>query len=452
MIRYEGVADVGLGTDSGKIDFSGYFEAAQFPSGRLIVNVVPTNRPSLTGEMSSSDSSIQLSLPSTSTDCESLDGWTIACDGQNNFSPFNWALAPMVRQPAEHSFGPQYLVAKRKEPSVYGYPKAQFHICNFLWDDAFNNQPEALELRALSYRISIDPVEDYMDVAVGIRNSQGTEPTALVTIETEDSSLEPLESFRDLMDDLVYILRLSTGNLVTWYYGEVFDERQERPVERIHQQAHTRPYSNTIKFRPLRRGQQSAFPKVNLQELTESFFNEPNNILDKGSLKALINQFTNTCDQTNYLEIKGLLAATLTDLLASKLAHQRGTSETIPKAEYKAVHLPLLKEFIEKTDWPSFVKQKLKDSLRGVYRASFRRRLRELNKFLGMRLRESHISRIVEARNTLVHEVKYKSTFEELSWVDEYRFVTWTNLCALYRLTGYQGELPIFEQNPQLEV
>ncbi len=447
MIRYEGVADVGLATNSKKVDFSGYFEAAQFPSGRLIVNVVPTNRPSPSSNLSSGDRTDQLSFEGNT-----LDYWAIACSGPKNFSQFQWVLATMVPQPFERSFGPQYLLAKRKEHSESGYPKAQFHICNFLWDDGFNNEPEALELKALSYRISIEPVEDYMGIAVGLRNSHGTEPTALVTIETEDSSLEPLESFRDLMDELVYILRLSTGNLVEWYYGEVFDERNEKPVERIHQQALTRPYSNTIKFRPLRKNHQSTLPKVNPQDLTQAFFNESNHILDKASLKALINQFTNSCDQTNYLEISGLLAATLTDLLASKLAHQRGTSEAIPEAEHNAVHFPQLKDFIESTDWSSPVKQKLQNHLRGGYRASFRRRLRELNKLLAMGLRESHVDRIVEARNTLVHEVTYKSTFEDLSWVDEYHFLTWTNLCALCRLTGYQGDLPTFEDMQRLEV
>lgn len=358
----------------------------------------------------------------------------------------------MGPQPVERSFGPRYLLSRRREHSASGYAKAQFHISNFLWDDGFKIEPEALELKAQSYRISIEPVENYMEVAVAIRNSHGTEATALVTIETEDSNLEPLEGFRDLIDDLIYILRLITGNLVEWYYGEVFDVIKEKPVERIHQQAHIRPYSDTIRFRPLKKNQQSTVPKVNPQELTEAFFNESSNFLAKASLKALINQFTNSCDQTNYLEIKGLLAATLTDLLASKVAHQRGRADAIPEVEYNAVHFPALRKFIESADWPSGVKQKLQNHLRGGYRASFRRRLRELNELLGMDLRENDIGRIVDARNTLVHEVTYQSTFEELSWVDEYQFLTWTNLCALYRLSGYQGEMPRFENIPHIEI
>ena len=447
LVSYEGVADVNFGTNAGEIDCSGYFEAAQFPSGRLTVNIVSTNPPRPTGNTSSDDPSLQLSFHG-----DSLDGWTIACSGQNYFSLLNWMLAPMTDHPTDHSFHPQYLVARRRAASEDGYRRAQFLICNLLWYDPFDDEPEPVELKTANHSISIRPVETYIDVARRVRNTHGIEPTALVTIETRGSTPEPLESFKNLMDDLVYVLRLATGNLVAWYYGEAVDERTERPVERIHQQALTRPYSNTLKFRPLRRGHQSFVPTINLQALTEAFFSESKNVLEKDALKVLINQFTNTCDQTSYLEMRGLLSSTLTDLLASKLANERGASEAIAQVEYETLHLPLLKEAIDNTDWPRHVKQHLKGSLQGGYRASFRQRLRSLNKSLRMGLKESHISRIVNARNTLVHEVKYNSTFEEGGWLDEYRFLTWTNLCALCRLTGYEGQLPTFQAGQELEV
>ena len=447
LVSYEGVADVNIGTDAGKIDFSGYFEAAQFPSGRLTVNIVSTNPPRPTGDTSSADSRLQLSFQG-----DSLDGWTIECGGRKYFSPFNWVIAVMTHQPAERSFHPQYLVARRIAASGDGYPRARFLLCNLLWHQGSDDEPEPIELKALNYTISIHPVETYIDVARGLTNTHGIGPTALVTIETKGSTPEPLESFKNLMDDLVYVLRLTTGNSVSWYYGEAVDERTERPIERIHQQALTRPYSNTLKFRPLSKGYQSLVHKINLQALTEAFFNESKNVLEKDALRVLINQFTNTCDQTSYLEMRGLLASTLIDLLASKLAHERGTSEVIPQAEYETVNLPLLTETIDNTNWPRRVKEHLKGSLRGGYRASFRQRLRALNKSLKMGLKESYIKRIIEARNTLVHEVTYKSTFEEGDWLDEYRFLTWTNLCALCRLTGYEGELPTFQAGDELEV
>ena len=450
LVSYEGVADVDIGTDTGKIDFSGYFEAAQFPSGRLTVNIVSTNPHRLTGDTgdtSLDDSRLQLSFQG-----DSLDGWTIECGGRNYFLPFNWVIALMTHQPAERSFHPQYLVARRRAASGDGYPRAQFLVCNLLWHQGSDNEPEPIELKALNYNISIHPVETYIDVARGLTNTHGIGPTALVTIESKGSTPEPMESFKNLMDDLVYVLRLTTGNSVSWYYGEAVEERTERPIERIHQQALTRPYSNTLKFRPLSKGYQSLVPKINLQALTEAFFNESKNVLEKDALKALINQFTNTCEQTSYLEMRGLLSSTLTDLLASKFAHERGASEAIPQAEYETVHLPLLKEAIDNSDWSGHVKNHLKQSLRGGYRAFFSQRLKLLNKGLRIGLSDCDIKRIVKTRNALVHEVTYKSTFEEGDWLNEYRFLTWTNLCALCRLTGYEGELPTFQAGDELEV
>ena len=57
LVSYEGVADVYVEGNTGKRDFGGYFEAAQFPSGRVTINVVSTNSGRGTGKFSSNDSS-----------------------------------------------------------------------------------------------------------------------------------------------------------------------------------------------------------------------------------------------------------------------------------------------------------------------------------------------------------------------------------------------------------
>ena len=200
------------------------------------------------------------------------------------------------------------------------------------------------------------------------------------------------------MDDLVYVLRLVTGNAVAWYYGEAIDERTETPVERIHQQAYTRPYSNRLSFRPLWKGYQSLVPKVDLQALTEAFFTQSKNLLDKNTLTALIDQFTNTCDETSYLEMQGLLTSALTELLATKLAYKQGTSETIPKDEYDTEKLPLLEEAINNTDWSNIAKEHLNNQMKGNYRASFRQKLKSLNQSLQLDLKSRDIERIVATK------------------------------------------------------
>ena len=447
LVSYEGVADVYMEANAGKSGFRGYFEAAQFPSGRVTINVVSTNPTLRTGRLSSNDPSIELSFQG-----ESVNGWTIACSGHNDFSPFNWMTATMTRNPVERSFRPQYLVTRRKAASEAGYNKTQFLVCNVLWHQSSNEEPEPIELKALNYSISIHPVDDYRDVAPGIINTHGIAPTALITIETSGASPEPIESFKNLMDDLVYVLRLVTGNAVAWYYGEAIDERTETPVERIHQQAYTRPYSNRLSFRPLWKGYQSLVPKVDLQALTEAFFTQSKNLLDKNTLTALIDQFTNTCDETSYLEMQGLLTSALTELLATKLAYKQGTSETIPKDEYDTEKLPLLEEAINNTDWSNIAKEHLNNQMKGNYRASFRQKLKSLNQSLQLDLKSRDIERIVATRNALVHEGTFRSTSGDADELDDCCFSTWVNFRALCRLLGYEGELPTFHAGRVLEV
>ena len=254
------------------------------------------------------------------------------------------------------------------------------------------------------------------------------------------------------MDDLVYVLRLVTGNAVAWYYGEAIDERTETPVERIHQQAYTRPYSNRLSFRPLWKGYQSLVPKVDLQALTEAFFTQSKNLLDKNTLTALIDQFTNTCDETSYLEMQGLLTSALTELLATKLAYKQGTSETIPKDEYDTEKLPLLEEAINNTDWSNIAKEHLNNQMKGNYRASFRQKLKSLNQSLQLDLKSRDIERIVATRNALVHEGTFRSTSGDADELDDCCFSTWVNFRALCRLLGYEGELPTFHAGRVLEV
>ena len=447
LVSYEGVADVYVEGNTGKRDFGGYFEAAQFPSGRVTINVVSTNSGRGTGKFSSNDSSIELSFQG-----ESVNGWTIACQGQNDFAPFNWMIATMTRHPVERSFRPRFLVARRKAASEAGYHKTQFLVCNLLWHQSSNEEPEPIELKARNYSISIHPVDNYRDVGPGIINTHGIAPTALITIETSEASPEPIESFKTLMDDLVYVLRLVTGNAVAWYYGEAIDERTETPVERIHQQAYTRPYSNRIRFRPVRKGHQSLVPKVDLQALTEAFFTQSKHLLDKNTLTALVDQFTNTCDETCYLEMQGLLTSALTELLATKLASKQGTSETIPKDEYDTEKLPLLEEAINNTDWSDIAKKHLKDQIKGAYRASFRQKLRSLDNSLQLDLKSSDIARIVDTRNALVHEGTFLSTSGDADELDDCYFSTWVNFRALCRLLGYEGELPTFHAGRALEI
>ena len=449
LVGYEGVANVRFQDSQMEMDCSGYFEAVQFPSGRLTIAVVPTGLLRPTNATLHKDPKSSISFEGNT-----LDGWTITCSGSPFFSRLSWLLAPMANQPKELGFYPQYITAAHTKASEDGYRKAQFLVCNLVW---FNNphqsEAEPIELRVLGYDITITPVNNYFDIAPPLANTHGIEPTAWVTMETPGSERKSLDSFKDLMDDLLYVLRLATGNLVSWYYGEAVGDTTERTVERIHQYAVSSLFSSTIDFRPLNSRSQSAIPKLDLQALTQAFFSDSGQALEMATLKPLINQFTNTCDQTSYLESRGLLASTLTELLASKLAYQKGNTEFIPQKEYEAEKLPTLKAAIDETDWSPRIKGHLRNHLRGAYRTTFRQKLKDLNDSLALGLNSTDdIGRIVNVRNSLVHEGTYRPTFKEDGGLEDYRFLTWANFSFLCKLLGYTGELPQFYEGRHLEV
>ena len=325
-------------------------------------------------------------------------------------------------------------------------------VSNLLWHDRSEQEPEPIKLRAQSFDIVVAPVEEYSEIAQRLTSTHGTEPTALVSVESLLHEHSTLEDFKEFMDDLLYVFRLVTGNKVDWYYVEAVDGRTGEPVERIHKYTETGLYSNAIRFRPPKSGYDYAIPKLELAMITDAFFSRYRQCLDRTVLKALINQFTSACDVTSYIESQGLLAATLTELIAAKYAYTVGNSNVLNKSHFENTTLVTVKKLIEEMDLPTQTKRQMYSHLKGAYRSSFRRNVRTMNKRLRLGLRRSEIDRIVNVRNSLVHEGTYGMGLDAREWSEYHRLMTWTNFVALCRLMGYGGELPQFRKGRRLEI
>ena len=447
LVGYEGVADVTVEERDTKTERSGNFEAAQFPSGRTAISFVPTELPRPTKISLRADAEAEASFHGTDA-----DGWTITLSGQTYYSRLSWMLAPIARPPTEVSLGAQYMEARRDGARADGYGRIQFVVSNLLWDDSSEEEPEPIELSVQDLEVTVAPIDDYSDIAQRLANTHGVEPTALVSVQAPPTRKMPLQAYRDFMDELLHVFRLVTGNLVDWYYAEAIDDRTKEPVERIHKHAATGPYSNAIRFRPLKMGYQSLVPKLDFPKLVDAFFNDSSQGLDRATLKPLINQFTNACDENSYLESRGLLASTLAELIAAKNAYAKGKSEVIPRSEFETETFPAAAEAIESTTIPGCAKDHIKNMLKGAYRSSLRQKLRLLNDSCGLGLSSSDIHRLVTVRDSLVHEGTYLSDFDDGGWSEDYRFLTWTNLIALCRLAGYDDELPALSEGRRLEV
>ena len=447
LVSYEGVGDVTVEEDSNRLESRGYFEASHLSSGRVAVGFVPNDRRRPSRIELRADPNCELSFVG-----QDFDGWNLKTIGRTLFSRISWLLMPTAIYPTALNFSAQYIEATRRGASETGYHKSRFLVSSLLWDSDSGEEPEPFQLEVHDFEVEVIPVDDYIEVAHRLRNMHGVEPTAHVWIRSSHGELLPLESYRGFLDNLLHVFRLVTGNQVNWYYGEAIDENSVRPVERVHKYALTRPYSNTIRFRPLKSGMMSAIPKLSPHELTRAFFDDSGQSLDRAAVKALIDQFTMSCDETSYLESKGLLASTLTELIASKIAYANGVSDAIPHSNFVKETLPILSEAVENTQLPKEIKEHVKNQLQGAYRNTFRHKLRSLNDRLKLGLNRFEIARVVDVRNALVHEGTYRSDFDDGGWVNDYQFTTWVNFIALCRLLGYDGELPVFGHGQWPEV
>ena len=155
----------------------------------------------------------------------------------------------------------------------------------------------------------------------------------------------------------------------------------------------------------------SARPRLNFPALAKCFLDDGVKTLDRKTLKEMINYFINACDETSYLEARGLMASTLLDLIVRKYT-----------------------------------------SVRKAHNRSFRKSLEFLTKELDLPLDAKACRAAVDIRDQLVHEGTYLSENEGDEWYSQYKFMIWVDLIALCRLTGYEDDLPSLIDGRRLEV
>ena len=237
------------------------------------------------------------------------------------------------------------------------------------------------------------------------------------------------------MNILISIFRLTTGNRVDWYFGEALEVPSARVVERIHKDAVTGPFSKTIRFSaniPLLGG------------LISAFFSDDCKPIKQDDLRKLIDYFVNCCDETSYLEARGLLASTLADLIVLTHAEVMDCQNVMEEEDFNTQVLPALQAAIGCIEVPGLSNQLRKralQELKGAYRQTFRNRLKLLVKKTNLSLNPEDRGRAVNIRNELVHKGKFLSENRN-DWYGEYSFMIWLDFVTLCRLSGYDGELP----------
>ena len=438
IFEYRGACTVSVSEDQTSFVVEGSFEAAQFASGRIAVGVIPTRTPQPTRIELQSASETELVF--TGND---LDNWSIRTTGDVFFSRIPWLFLPLAAsRPTELDLGAQYIEASRRTPTSSRYSRARFLISNMLWHRSSTKAPEPISLAVPGYRLSVTAIDDYQDAADRLTHGRGVEPTAWVCVETAGDDTKEIDDFRLLMDDLVFLFRLVTGNLVDWYYGETYVCAEQEPVERVHKYTTPTSYSSTIRFEHKRSGYMYLHPKLDLCELATAYFDQSGYKLSPKELKTLTNQFTTACGDSDFFESSGLLASTLTELIVSRVASANQNSNITSRRHYKSRILPALNEAVINLDLAREERISILQHIAGAYRKSFRHKLEALRDECELPLSDSDIGLIVHTRNALVHKGTFHSSAEDGGWGNDYGILVWTNLIALCRLLGYTGELP----------
>ena len=449
LVTYEGVADLTFLEDSG-IAYRGYFEARQLTGGGIAIGFVPVAH-----DAGGSATIVGSFYSEPSFRGRDMDGWDVTTCGQTLALPILGSLdAPKSAVHPTIVFSSRCIRAKRDGATQSGYGEARFLLSNLLWHSR-DVLPEPIELEAGGMTATATPLDDYVEVADRIMAVRGIAPTAEVLLKTSDGSDLTLERYRDFMNNLVSVFRLATGNRVDWYYGEASEAGTDRVVERFHKHSVTGPLSRTVRFRQLRKGSISGTPRLNFQALAKSFLDDRDKVVDRDTLKKMIDYFVNACDETSYLEARGLLASTLLDMIVLKYASAKRTQYVMEEKEFKRLVLPTLKRAIKAVpllELKEELRKRAIDGLQGAYRRSFRQRLKLLMKDLNVHLDANALGRAVAIRNKLVHSGTYLSANENDDWYNQYKFMIWLDLVALCRLSGYNDDLPLLRDGRPLEV
>ena len=438
IIDYEGVANITFHEESGKV-FKGYFQAKQLKAGGIAIGFLPLLDDE---DYPSGKTTLELYRPEFSG--RDLDNWHLTTHGQTSRVPnIGFFGAPKSSVEPALVFGASGLKARRKGATNSGYIRSHFFVFNLFWHIG-NMKPNPITLKVRGLLIRISPVDDYLELADNIKAVRGIAPTADVTIETSDRTNLTLSAFADFMDDLMHVFRLVTGNRIDWLFGEGLDDKTGRAVERLHKNAVTGPFSTTMSFKG----------RLDLQGLTTAFFDSDHQVLSQETLKELINYFVNCCDETSFLEARGLLASTLADLLVLRHSEAKVLDQIMKRNEFNARVLPTLKSAIESVQLPELCDElqgRAAEVLQGAYRRSFRKRLDRLSDELELPLSEDDCKRVVQTRNELVHNGRYPSTNRD-DWHHDYMFMIWMDFVTLCRLSGYEGDLPFLMEGRRLWV
>jgi hypothetical protein len=122
-------------------------------------------------------------------------------------------------------------------------------------------------------------------------------------------SAEPLERLKTVCDELAYVLSAARGTKVQWVYMDTYDD-SGACLSRLHREAVTKPYS----------GLPPLHPGVEHRDATRRFVENAFRVFASTGPQlrlthAIIDSYVDARLQTDYLEMRGVKAAIVIEML-----------------------------------------------------------------------------------------------------------------------------------------
>ena len=417
LASYEGAIYLDTGHSS---QAQGYFEAVQSYDGTIAISCF-------------FNEVVDIPVDTSRLKIVAIDkeGWYLRTEGQIVI-PSHDISTVHGRAMTTAVIRPTFFRAMRIPKRSLRYLGTKFALTNFLFEQWATSVPAPIRFSVEGRDIEIRPSKRYPECVRQLKATAGIEVTASIDVRSCSGVRYSLDEDATLMDNLVFALRLWSGNKLDWLYGEGLDDNFDSTVEMLHKNGVVGEFSNTISFLGWR---------VNLKELVQGWFSTDGKVVSVEMIREFIDYFVDCCATGPYFEIRALSAATLLDALSLKYATAFGEENVLSKGDFQADVLPNLEAVIGSKALDPEKKGQLKANLQGLYRTSFRRRLRLLNEELSLKMNPKLINRVKNARDKLVHEGRFTSKTKKQRWSD-YACLLWTDFSTLCRLVGYCGELP----------
>ena len=426
LASYEGGVIAG---DNETYQERGYFEAVQSPNGQITIGCFFPNYAWKNAEDDIRNHNLRY--------FDYHSGWSLQTEEGIHLSQRMHSMYEVVIRASK---------LRAKKSSLRETPKHEyfrFAIANLVLGGRYNrpSQPNPISFSFQGNSLKIKPVEDYPDRIARLQSVGGVEHTADIIIRPHGKDMKDMNSLDEaatLIEDLIPVLRLWSGNKLNWIYGEGYCY-SNYPSEILRQSPIVSGHSDDI-FCYGWSTHIPGYPSVTLCELAEKAFAMQEANLSKKTLMAHIDGFADACKTSQSWETKAITAATLLDALAAQYAEAQGKSEIMPENDFNQDVLPTLKKTIKSLELQKAVKEQLKDKVQGLYRTSMRRKIKLLSDRLSLSMKSKLRGRVVNVRNELVHEGRFPDKDRSL---EDCKLLLWMNFVVLCRLVGYEGKLPL---------